>query len=370
MKKFLVLGIATLFEIAVGAVLMMSQTSDDYDYELPETKVGVILNGYIDNHALAQATYEGLEAVKDELNLNITYMEDIYAGEEVRSSIETLIENGCTIIISTSHDYIEDTEFEAQQHADIYFLQLFGEKYYSNYTSYRARIYQISYLAGLVAGNETSTDKIGYLAAIPGYETLKNINAFTKGVRDINPYASVIVSYSGSWTDEDINTYATKELLDNNSDIDILAYYTDSLAPIEYADSVGIKTIGNIMDLSELYPDTILTSCIYNFEEFYRTELTLCIQQKLNGSYTWDGIDTEVVSLAPISDNNRNKISSQMLTAEKQGLMASGKWDVYKDKIRDNHQIIRLYDGEWMSDYSILNEMDWYIDGVELYEVK
>ncbi len=370
MKKFVILGLTTLFVIVVAVILMMSYDSENRDYELKETKVGVILNGYIDNHALAQASYEGLEAVKDELNLDIIYKEKVGEGEEARNIIESLIDSGCTIIISTAHEYTEDTEYESQKYADVYFFQLFGDNYYSNYTSYRARVYQVSYMAGLVAGNETATGKIGYLASIPGYETLININAFTKGARTTNPDAKVIVSYSESWTDDKINTEATKSLLDNNDDIDILAYYTDTLAPIEYADSVGIKTIGNIMDLSELYPDTILTSCVYKFEEFYRSELTLCIQQKLQGSYTWGGIETGVVRLAPITDNNRNKISSQMITAEKQGLMASGKWDVYKDKIVDNNGMVRLYDGEWMSDNGIINEMDWYIDGVEIYEAK
>ena len=44
---------------------------------------------------------------------------------------------------------------------------------------------------------------VGYVAAIPIVEVIRGINAFTLGVRSVNPEAVVHVRWSGSWVDSD-----------------------------------------------------------------------------------------------------------------------------------------------------------------------
>ena len=80
-----------------------------------------------------------------------------------------------------------------------------------NLSTYFGRIYQIRYLSGIVAGLQTETNEIGYVAAFPIPEVNRGINAFTLGVRSVNPDATVYVSWTNSWNDDTATADATKK---------------------------------------------------------------------------------------------------------------------------------------------------------------
>ena len=61
------------------------------------------------------------------------------------------------------------------------------------------RMYQPRYLSGLVAGASTQSNIIGYVAAFPIPEVIRGINAFTLGVREVNPDAEVRVVWTNTW---------------------------------------------------------------------------------------------------------------------------------------------------------------------------
>ena len=71
----------------------------------------------------------------------------------------------------------------------------------SNFGNYFGRIYQARYLTGLTAGAATETNEIGYVAAFPIPEVIRGINAFTLGVREVNPDATVTVNWTSTWFD-------------------------------------------------------------------------------------------------------------------------------------------------------------------------
>ena len=75
----------------------------------------------------------------------------------------------------------------AREHRDIYFFHATGVLESGNLATFFGRIYQMRYLSGIVAGLQTQTDEIGYVAAYPISEVNRGINAFTLGVRAVNP---------------------------------------------------------------------------------------------------------------------------------------------------------------------------------------
>lgn len=94
------------------------------------------------------------------------------------------------------------------------------------------------YLSGIVAGLQTETNEIGYAAAFPISEVNRGINAFTLGVKSVNPDADVYIKWINSWVDDEAAMKTTNALL-NNHNIDVLTIHTDSLAPLEIAEERG-----------------------------------------------------------------------------------------------------------------------------------
>jgi len=71
------------------------------------------------------------------------------------------------------------------------------EKKAPNAGVYFARMYGATFLAGIVAGAVTESNRVGYAAAIPTCEVIRGIDAFAKGVASVNSKAHVYVRWVG-----------------------------------------------------------------------------------------------------------------------------------------------------------------------------
>lgn len=111
--------------------------------------------------------------------------------QETRQAIQECIDEGCNIIFTTSWGYMETTAEMAEEYPDVYFSH--GTGYLSNgkISPTIGRIYQARYLSGIVAGMNTSSNKIGYVAAMDSSnsEVTGGIDAFALGIYSVNPDA-------------------------------------------------------------------------------------------------------------------------------------------------------------------------------------
>lgn len=360
MRKILVIAAGIMIVIMVG-IALISVRETDLEVTKNKTKVGFILNGTIDDHSWGQAHYEGMELCADSLNLEVYYRENVPADEQCKECIEELIDEGCEIIICNSFGFGEYALEMAKAHRDIYFFHATGVEETDNLATYFGRIYQMRYLSGIVAGLQTETDAIGYVAAFPLSEVNRGINAFTLGVREVNPDAHVYVEWTQSWTGDAEAEAATEKLLDEHN-IDVLTIHTDTNRTLEIAEERDIWCIGYNMDNYELYPDTFLTAPVFEWENFYEPHLLECLQGKFASKHYWDGAETGIVSLAPLSRNVKPGIQKAVETASQKFL--SGTFDVFYGPVTDTDGNVRIREMESMTDNEMLSAFDWYVDGV------
>ena len=174
-----------------------------------DIKVGVLYisdpaegSGYSYTHDL------GILGMQSNLGLTDDQIErkivDDADAEATKAAIEECISDGCKIIFTTSWGYMEPTAEMAEKYPEIYFSH--GTGYLSNgtnFNNYFGRIYQARYLSGIVAGMNTKTNKIGYVAAqdTSNSEVTGGIDAFAIGVASVNPDAKIYVVVTNSWYD-------------------------------------------------------------------------------------------------------------------------------------------------------------------------
>ena len=197
MKKIAIVSIL-IFLIIIGGIIAIN--SSDKNEKKEKTKVGFILNGKVNDNSWGESHYIGMEKCKEELGLEVIYKEKTPVDKNCMKVIEELIDEGCKIIICNSVEYGKWEKKVADKHKDIYFLHATGNLVGDNYASYFGRIYQVRYLSGIVAGLQTKSDKIGYIASFNIPEVNRGINAFTLGVRSVNKDAKVYVDWCKSWT--------------------------------------------------------------------------------------------------------------------------------------------------------------------------
>lgn len=365
MKKVFI-TILIIIIIAVIGIISINVKKQNTDPTSKTTKVGFIMNGNADDCSWGQAHYDGIMAAAKKLNLDVDYRESISEGEECIGTIEDLINEGCEIIIANSYGFGSYMEAASKQHPDIYFLHCAGTYYNDNYSSYFGRIYQIRYLTGIVAGLKTESNSIGYVAAFDCSEVNRGINAFTLGVKSVNPDANVYVKYVNSWIDDAMTELAYDNLSNNHPEIDVYTVHTDSIVVYDKADKDGKYIIGYNYNNQDKYPNTYLTAAVWDWNVIYTNIIKSILQQKFIGQNYWDGIETGIVKISPLTSNVPEEATYKV--EESQNKLKTGSWDVFLGPVYDNQGEERVSKGEMITDEDLLNNINWYVDGVIIDE--
>ena len=364
MKKMGVIAGFILCAIIVG-IFLINGTEKETEVTKYKTKVGFILNGSCLDKSWGQSHYEGMEKSAKDLNLKVYYRENVPENEQSIEIMEELIELGCEIIICNSFGYGEWELQVAKEHPEIYFFHATGVEESENLSTYFGRIYQMRYLSGIVAGLQTKTNKIGYIASVPISEVNRGINAFTLGVRLVNPNANVYVEWTNSWTGEQESETAILNLLEKQ-EIDVMTIHVDTSCPMKIAEERGIWMIGYNMDNSKEYPNTFLTAPIWEWSKFYEPRILECLKGKFKGIHYWEGAETGLVALAPLTEHVVEE--AKKIVEEESARLKSGTYDVFYGPIKDQNGTIRIAEGSSMSDKAMLNDFDWYVEGVVIEE--
>lgn len=359
MKKILIIAGIIVVAIIMGTFFINIYEADT-EVTKETTKVGVLFNGSIEDKSWGQSHYEGLQKTAKDLNLSLTYRENV-SDTDAFEIIEEFIENGCEIIVANSFIFSDAISDASKKYPEVYFLHATGTGKGKNLSTYFGRIYQIRYLSGIVAGLQTETNEIGYVAAFPISEVNRGINAFTLGVKSVNPQAKVYVTWTNSWVG-DIEAKEATESLISEHNIDVITMHTDTIKPLDVAEENGIMAIGYNIDNGAFYPESYLTAAVWDWENFYTPHILKCLQGKFEGNHYWEGVESGVISLAPFSDKIKPEIEDAV---EKEMVrLQSGTFDVFYGPIYDNTGVLRVEEGTCMTDNSMLNEFDWYVEGV------
>lgn len=364
MKKIICV-VTGIIVIIIAGIFLINGKKEDTNVTKERTKVGCLFIGSCNDNSYNQSHFEGLEKTAETLNLEVTYKENVPTDVSCKAVIKELIDAGCEIIICNSYDFGEWVLQAANEYPEIYFYHATGVVQSKNLATYFARIYQIRYLSGIVAGLQTKTNEIGYVAAFPISEVNRGINAFTLGVRAVNQDAVVHVAWSNSWTEDAATQDAANELIDN-FDIDVITMHSDSNKVLEVAEERGIWSIGYNLDNSENYPNTFLTAPVWQWENYYEPHILKCLQGKFKGENYWEGTATGVVGLAPLTKNVKEGIKEAVEVEKKK--LEDGTFDVFYGPIKDNAGVLRVEEGENLSDEAMLNRFDWYVEGVIIHE--
>jgi len=226
--------------------------------------------------------------------------------------------------------------------------------------NYFGRFYQGKYLSGIVAGSMTKSDIIGYVAAYPIPEVIRGINAFTLGVREVNPKATVKVVWTQTWFNPGLEKDAADSLLDVGADV--LSMHQDTPATLQAAEARGKFAIGNDSDMRQFAPNAFLTAPIWDWGVLYNHFATEVHNGTWKPEEIWWGMETGIVKLAPLSDKVPQKV--QALVAEKQQALMEHKLQVFTGPIKNQTGEVILPAGKTYNDKELLS-MNFFIEGVQ-----
>jgi basic membrane protein A len=297
-------SIALFCIMLMTASVQATPTDSIADSNQSELRVALLDFGPIGDHGWTYEAHVGAAKMAEKLAyVNLSERENA-AGPNASRIMREYADNGYKLILCHSYSFVDAIKELASEYPDVIFMWGGGtEKLAPNAGIYFAKIYEAQYLAGMVAGNMTKTDDIGYVAALPTSEVVIGIDSFAKGVASCNPRAKVYVVWVGNWYDPEKENAAALSLIKRGCDV--ITHHTDSDATGEAAEMTGTYFISFGSNTARFTSDVFLTGAVWNWEPI----MTDVAEAVHNG--TWDshpgqdwyyGLAEGAVKLAPFSD--------------------------------------------------------------------
>src|SRR6202020_1961923 len=175
---------------------------------------------------------------------------------------------------------------------------LWTDKDPKNAGSYFGYIDKAQYICGIVAGYTSKSGKLGFVAAKPIPQVLRNINAFTLGARLANPKATTQVIFTGDWSMPVKEAEATNSLIDQG--VDVLTCHVDGpKTMVENAARRGAMVCGYHVNQSPLAPQAYLTGAEWNWEALYPKFLKMIASGEGIPNFYRGGLQEEIVKISP-----------------------------------------------------------------------
>jgi len=368
MKKIIgfMLSLVMVMSLVLTGCSSTSSSSTGKTTAAKKIKVGFIYVGPVGDGGYTYAHDQGRKYLEKQLGdkVETSILESVKEDPaEVEKACEQMISNGVTVIFGTSFGFMDGLDKSSKKHPEVKYFHCSGYLQETNMSNYFGRDYQVRYLSGIVAGMKTKSNKIGYVAAMNIPECVRGINAFTLGVQSVNKDATVKVTWTGTWYDPAKEKEAAKALLDTG--IDVITQHQDTTGPQIAAEEKGVWSIGYNSDMSKAAPNAYMTAPIWNWGPYYVDQLNKIIDGSWKSESAFLPMEADnaksIIYLAPLT-----KIAPEGAQAKVDAAKAdiiAGKNKVFVGPIYDNAGVLKVKDGEVMSDKDMLS-LDWFVKGV------
>jgi len=333
-----------------------------------KVKMGFIYVGPRDDYGYNQSHYEGKSAVAKMDWVKAFDEEKVPETIEVQKTMESMINlDGAQVLFPTSFGYFDPHILKvAPKYPDVMFLHCGGlwdaSKHPKNVGSYFGYIDEPVYLSGIVAGLMSKTNKLGYIAAIPIPQVLRNINNFTMGARSVNPKITTNVVFTGGWANPVKEAEAANSMADQG--VDVLTCHVDSpKVVVETAEKRGIYSCGYHANQSVLAPKGFLTGAEWNWSKVYTDYAEMIKNKKTIPNLVRGGLKEGIVKSSPYGAavTAAAKEAADKVRAK----FMDGSMVVYKGPIKDNTGKMVVPAGKEYKQTDIwLESMDWLVEGV------
>lgn len=352
---------------ALGAVGTLGGWSALAQAQAKPLTVGVIYvgprddYGYNQAHAMAAAELKKLPGVK------LVEEENVPETAAVQKTMTGMIsQDGAKLLFPTSFGYFDPHILAlAPKNPDVRFAHcggLWSEGKPKNVGSFFGYIDECQYLNGVIAGHMSKSKKIGFIAAKPIPQVLRNINAFTLGARSVDPSMTTAAIFTGDWSMPVKEAEATNSLADQG--VDVFTMHVDGPKVIvETAAKRGKMVCGYHASQAKLAPNAYLTGAEWNWITAYKTILEAAQAGKPHPNFLRGGLKEGYVKMSPYGAMVPEGARKQ--AEDIKARMVAGSFDIFKGGLKDNKGAVVVPAGKSFRQTEVeLEKMNYLVEGV------
>lgn len=330
--------------------------------------VGIIYVGPRDDFGYNQAHAEAAAQLKKIAGVKVVEEENVPETQAVQRTMQGMIaQDGATLLFATSFGYFDPHMLAiAQRNPNVRFAHCGGlwtqGKHPANTGSFFGYIDEAQYLNGVIAGHMSKSKKLGFVAAKPIPQVLRNINAFTMGARSVDPKITTNVIFTGDWAMPVKEAEATNAMADQG--IDVFTMHVDGpKVVVETAARRGRMVCGYHASQAKLAPNAYLTGAEWNWLTAYTQIVDAARTGKPHPNFVRGGLKDGFVKSSPygpmVSEGARKNAE------EVRKKMMAGTFDIFAGELKDNTGKIVIPRGTTLKQTDVqLESMNYLVEGV------
>jgi simple sugar transport system substrate-binding protein len=330
--------------------------------------VGVIYVGPRDDYGYNQAQAQAAAEVKKLPGIKVVEEENVPETAAVQKTMTGMIaQDGASVLFPTSFGYFDPHMLlVAAKYPDVRFSHCGGMwtegKHPKNTGSYYGYIDECQYLNGVVAGHMSKSGKLGFVAAKPIPQVLRNINAFLMGARSVKPGITCNVIFTGDWSMAVKEAEATNSLADQGCDV-FTMHVDGPKVIVETAAKRGKMVCGYHASQAKLAPQAYLTGAEWNWLTAYKTVIEAAQNGKPHPNFIRGGLKEGYVKMSPYGPavSDAAKKDADAIKAK----MVAGSFDIFKGPLKDNKGKEVIPAGKTLKQTDVtLESMNYLVEGV------
>lgn len=366
---FLALTGTIFVGLSAGCDEMASETTDGVEVivaqgrilrpaPMANIKVGFLYSGSVSDVGTSGAHEQARKALESS-GISTLVRDNVPSNEAALAAVDEMINVGCNVIVGTAYQLMDCLYEAARRHPDVQFLHYGGYKTRPNLSVFFGRAYEARYLTGMVAGLMTSSNIVGYVAAMPVPEVIRGLNAFTLGVLEVNPRAQVRVAWTNAWENPVLERQTALALI--NIGADVLAQHQGSPAVQAAAEEREVYSIGYNADMSSFAPHAQLTAAVFHWHVFYKGVIEQLQHGVFRQDMFWLSMADGVVDIAPYGEAVPEAVRVRVDKRKREIL--SGEFTVFSGPVYDQSGLRRIPAGQTIDARELLG-MIWLAEGV------
>lgn len=227
-------------------------------------RVALITPGSVADQAWNSGAYAGLNLIRDSLHARVSNVEARTPGEQ-EEALRTYAVQGYALVFGHGFEFQAPAERIGASYPKTVFVVTSGERVSvsGNVVPMVFGIEEGTYLAGMVAGAMTRSNKIGFVGGMELPPIVRGYNGWVNGAKAVNPRVESRVAYLNTFDDVAAGREAALAMI--RLGVDMLHHNADQAALGLFQavkESPGVYAFGANADQSRLAPDRVLGSVV------------------------------------------------------------------------------------------------------------
>lgn len=230
-------------------------------------KIAIIAPSAQNDLAFTQSIVDGIDALKDEYELEVAITDGTFVVEDAASAIRDYAKQGYDIVIAHGSQYggslkeiapdFPDTAFAWGTAADTFGLE--------NVSAYEAMSNEGGYVMGVMAAAMSKSGTIGVVGPIEVGDAKLYVDGFVAGAKAHNADIKANVNYIGSFSDVALSAEAGTAHIANGADV-LTGTAQMVVGAVGAARKENVAWFGTQANQTKLGPKIVVASQVYKWE--------------------------------------------------------------------------------------------------------